>query len=194
MPDNLQLKPYKGYAKRTSPTNIGLMLACFLSARDLGFITTEEMCRRINQSLSSIEKLDKYKGNLMNWYRTENLEVLPPRFVSAVDSGNFLCCLTAVKEGIREYYDECAGLKKTVERIEKIIASTDLSVMYNRRRRLFCIGINPDNGEKTESCYDLYMSEMRMTAYLCRKQECSATLLLLQVRCRKNTGRHFPEQ
>ncbi len=165
-PDNIQLAPHRAVARRTSPTNIGLMLACFVAARDFGFITTEELCRRLDSSLISIEKLEKYKGNLLNWYSTSTLEALAPRFVSAVDSGNFLCCLTAVKEGIREYSDECRELEKTAEGIERIIASTDLSVMYNSRRRLFYIGINPDSGEKTESCYDLYMSEIRMTAYL----------------------------
>ncbi len=164
-PDNIQFAPHRAIAKRTSPTNIGLMFACFLVARDFNFITTEEMCRRINRSLSSVEKLEKYKGNLLNWYSTENLKTLPPRFVSSVDSGNFLCCLTAVKEGIKEYAGECAEIEKIVKRLEKVIGSADLSVMFNSQRKLFCIGINPDNGEKTESCYDLYMSEMRMTSY-----------------------------
>ncbi|MBR3817988.1 MAG: DUF3131 domain-containing protein [Clostridia bacterium] len=164
-PDNIQFAPHRAVARRTSPTNIGLMLACIVAARDFGFITTEEMKKRIDLSLSSIEKLEKYKGNLMNWYSTETLETLEPRFVSAVDSGNFLCCLTAVKEGIREYISECKELELTAERIEKIIDSTNLNEMFNRNRNLFCIGINPDNGIKTESCYDLYMSEIRMTAY-----------------------------
>lgn len=164
-PDNIQFAPHRAVAQRTSPTNIGLMLTCFVAARDFGLITTKEMCERLNLSLSSIEKLEKYKGNLFNWYSTSTLETLEPRFVSAVDCGNFLCCLTAVKEGLREYEGECDELKKTVDRIEKIIDSSDLSAMYNRKRRLFYIGINPDSGKTTESCYDLYMSEIRMTAY-----------------------------
>lgn len=171
-PDNIQLAPHREIARRTSPTNIGLMLACFVAARDFGFIDSEELCSRLDSSLTSIEKLEKYKGNLLNWYSTSTLETLNPRFVSAVDSGNFLCCLTAVKEGIREYKNECKGLVKTAERIERIIDSTDLSVMYNRQRMLFYIGINPDSGEKTESCYDLYMSEIRMTAYLAVARKC----------------------
>ncbi len=165
-PDNIQFAPKRAIAKRTSPTNIGLMLACFLAARDFGLISSEELCNRLETSLRSIEKLEKYKGNLMNWYDISTLETLSPRFVSAVDSGNFLCCLTAVKEGIREYESECEDLKPIAEKIEKIISSTDLGVMYNARRNLFHIGINPDSAEKTESFYDLYMSEIRMTAYL----------------------------
>ena len=164
-PDNIQFAPHRAVAKRTSPTNIGLMLACFLAARDFGFITSEELNARLAASLESVEKLEKYKGNLMNWYDTSTLGTLSPRFVSAVDSGNFLCCLTAVKEGIQEYKNECPGLKSVADRIENIISDTDLSVMYNKQRKLFHTGINPDSGQKTESCYDLYMSEIRMTAY-----------------------------
>ncbi len=164
-PDNIQFAPHRALAIRTSPTNIGLMLACFLAARDFGFISSEELCDRLNSSLKSVEKLEKYKGNLLNWYDISTLETLSPRFVSAVDSGNFLCCLTAVKEGLHEYENECEGLKAVTKKIEKIISSTDLSVMYNSRRKLFHIGINPDSSEKTESCYDLYMSEIRMTAF-----------------------------
>lgn len=164
-PDNIQFSPVKAIASRTSPTNIGLMLASFLAARDMGFITTNELYMRMNLSLSSIEKLEKYEGNLLNWYSTKTLQTLNPRFVSTVDSGNFLCCLTAVKEGLREYAAECNALEDIISRIEKIIADTNLKPLFNDRKKLFHIGINPDNGEKSNSYYDLYMSEARLTSY-----------------------------
>lgn len=164
-PDNIQFSPVRAVAVRTSPTNIGLMLTSFLAARDFGFITSQELYMRLNLSLGSVEKLEKYEGNLLNWYNTETLEPLNPRFVSTVDSGNFLCCLTALKEGLREYLWECPPLENIIERIEKIIAETDLSPMYNERRKLFHIGVSPDDGGKSQSYYDLYMSEARMTAY-----------------------------
>lgn len=164
-PDNIQFSPSRAVANRTSPTNIGLMLISFLSARDFGFITSAELYMRLNLSLSTVEKLEKYKGNLLNWYDTVTLEPLEPRFVSAVDSGNLLCCLTALKEGLREYLNECTALENIIERAEKIIKETDLAVMYNENRKLFHIGISPEDGQKSESFYDLYMSEMRMTAY-----------------------------
>lgn len=164
-PDNIQFSPVKATANRTSPTNIGLMLASFLSARDMGLITTAELYMRLNLSLTSIEKLEKYKGNLLNWYSTQTLQPLNPRFVSTVDSGNFLCCLTAVKEGLREYVGECALLNGIIERIEKLISETELTPLFNEKRKLFHIGIEPDSGKKSNSFYDLYMSEARMTAY-----------------------------
>lgn len=164
-PDNISISPERKVACRTSPTNIGLMLVSFLAARDFGFITTDELCKRLRRSLETVEKLEKYEGNLLNWYDTVTLEPLEPRFVSAVDSGNFLCCLVALKEGLKEYKGECSGLAKIIEKAETMIDSTNLRIMYNERRNLFHIGISPDNGERSSSFYDLYMSEMRMTAY-----------------------------
>ncbi len=164
-PDNIQLSHTRAVARRTSPTNIGLMLISFLAARDLGFITSAELYMRLNLSLGSIEKLEKFDGNLLNWYSTETLEPLEPRFVSTVDSGNFLCCLTALKEGLREYVSECPAFTEIIEKIENIINETDLKSLYNSRRKLFHIGLDPVSGEKSDSFYDLYMSEARMTAY-----------------------------
>ena len=46
---------------------IGLMLLSFLAARDLGFITSAELHMRLNLSLGTVEKLEKYYGNLLNW-------------------------------------------------------------------------------------------------------------------------------
>jgi len=164
-PDNIQLCPDKTVATRTSPTNIGLMLVSFLAARDFGFITSAQLCQRLKKSLNSVEKLEKYKGNLFNWYDISTLETVRPRFVSTVDSGNFLCCLTALKEGLKEYKRECDDFSDIIEKIEEIIGNTDLSPMYNPHRRLFHTGIMPDKDELSASYYDMYMSEARMTSY-----------------------------
>lgn len=164
-PDNIQLAPVRAQAHRTSPTDIGMMLVSFLAARDFGFITSQELYLRLSLSLKSIEKLEKYKGNLLNWYSTEDLLPLNPVFVSSVDSGNFLCCLTVLKEGLKEYAGECAPLVEIIARVLKIIKETDLSVLYSRKRGLFYTGINPETEEKSTSYYDLYMSEARLTSY-----------------------------
>lgn len=164
-PDNVRISPSAAVARRTSPTNIGLMLVSFLAARDMGFITTAELCMRLKLSLTTVEKLKKHKGNLLNWYSTETLEPLEPEFVSTVDSGNFLCCLVALKEGITEYLPECAALSEIAERTEKLIEETDLRPLYNPGRDLFYIGIDAKTGKPSGSCYDLFMSEARMTSY-----------------------------
>jgi cellobiose phosphorylase len=102
-PDNYQKNPYSGLASRTSPTNIGLYLAVILTARDFGYITTGKMVEKLSDTIEAIEKLPKYEGHLYNWYNTNNLEILKPEFISTVDSGNFIACLIALREGLIEY-------------------------------------------------------------------------------------------
>ncbi len=164
IPDNIQETPVRAVAKRTSPTNIGMLLVCMLAARDLGYITSAQLYTRLNLSLASIEKMPKYKGNLYNWYSTEDLSVLSPAFVSTVDSGNFLCCLTALRSGLREYRHECEALSGITDRITAILDATDLAALYNPKRNLFYIGVDAE-GNPSENYYDLFMSEARMTAY-----------------------------
>lgn len=164
-PDNIQLAPVRAEARRTSPTDIGMMLVSFLAARDLGFINSQELYLRLSMSMKSIGKLEKYKGNLLNWYSTKDLTVLNPAFVSTVDSGNFLCCLTVLKEGLKEYVNECPSLAEIIADALKIIRETDLGALYNKKRGLFYTGISPENEEKSKSYYDLYISEARLTSY-----------------------------
>lgn len=163
--DNVQLAPVRAVAHRTSPTNIGLMLASVLAARDMGFITTAELCARLNLAITSIEKLEKYHGNLLNWYDTKTLKPLEPKFVSTVDSGNFVCSLVALLQGIKEYAAEYQQMSELSARLQRLIDETDLRPMYNSGRNLFYIGIDPETEKVSESCYDLFMSEARMTAY-----------------------------
>lgn len=102
-PDNYQEDPPKGIAHRTSPTNIGLLLISILSARDFGYMGTLEMLDRIDKTISTVEKMEKWKGHLYNWYDTVTLDTLRPRYVSTVDSGNFIGYLMVLEQGLREY-------------------------------------------------------------------------------------------
>lgn len=102
-PDNYQENPPIGTDSRTSPTNIGFYLLSTLAARDLGFISTLAMVERLEQSLSVINGLEKWNGHLYNWYGIKEVKLLRPRFVSTVDSGNFVCLLVALAQGLKEY-------------------------------------------------------------------------------------------
>ena len=97
-PDNVQFAPVLREARRTSPTNIGMYLLSALAARDLGLIDSKGLALRVGRTIASVERLEKWQGNLYNWYDTSSLTVLPPRYVSAVDSGNLACCLVALKD------------------------------------------------------------------------------------------------
>ncbi len=102
-PDNVQIEPDKGVAHRTSPTNIGMYAACALAARDFGFIDTVGLVERLERTVTTIERMEKWEGHLYNWYDTQSLAPLNPVYVSTVDSGNFVASLMAVREGLLEW-------------------------------------------------------------------------------------------
>ncbi len=163
-PDNIQYSPEMRTAMRTSPTNIGFYLVSVIAARDLGLIDTSTLAKRVIKCLSSVSELKKYKGCLYNWYDLRNLLPLD-NYVSSVDCGNMLCCLIALRAGLYEYLGECDELMAAIDLCTAEIQKTDLAIFYNQKRGLFSLGINVENGEKDSVCYDLYMSEFRLTAY-----------------------------
>ena len=101
-PDNVQEIPELRIAHRTSPTNIGMGLLSTLAAHDLGYLETAHLTERIEDALVSIEALERHEGHLLNWYDTESLAPLLPRYVSTVDSGNLAGALMTLSAGLRE--------------------------------------------------------------------------------------------
>jgi len=99
-PDNYQEQPAEQIAHRTSPTNIGLSLLANLSACDFGYITTSQFIERTRNTLNSMEKMERFKGHFYNWYDTETLLPLHPKYISTVDSGNLAGHLLVLKQGL----------------------------------------------------------------------------------------------
>ena len=165
IPDNVQETPVYRTAHRTSPTNIGMMLCAFLAARDFEFINSDELYFLLRNSFDSIDKLEKYEGHLYNWYDTRTLEKIPEYFISTVDSGNFMCCITALGQGLRSYLQENKKLNEIIQKCNSLIDNCNMEFLYNKRRNLFRIGYNTEKNEFSDSYFDLLMSEARMTSY-----------------------------
>ena len=98
IPDNVEEEGLYE-AARVSPTNLGLLLNARQAACELGFLTAPEFVALTNRTLETIDRLEKYRGHLYNWYNTESLNPLPPATVSSVDSGNFLASLYTLSAG-----------------------------------------------------------------------------------------------
>jgi hypothetical protein len=101
-PDNSQLSLHVAVAQRTSPTNIGLWLTSALAAHDLGYLTADDLLKRSSNTMATLGRLERYEGHLLNWYDTQTLEPLAPRYVSTVDSGNFIASLWVLEQGSRD--------------------------------------------------------------------------------------------
>ncbi len=162
-PDNVQVKPYRGAAHRTSPTNIGLGILACLCANDLGFISDAEMEDRISKTMDTLESLPTWHGHLYNWYDTRTLRPLPPRYISTVDSGNLACYLLTAAMGIQEQKGADAPL---AARLLRFAENTDFRPLYNAKKKLFSIGFSLEENRLTDSYYDLLISEARQAGFL----------------------------
>ena len=99
-PDNYQEQPVERTAHRTSPTNIGLSMLAGLSAFDFGYLSMGRLIERTGNTLASMQKLERFHGHLYNWYDTQSLEPLPPRYISTVDSGNLAGHMMTMHQGL----------------------------------------------------------------------------------------------
>ncbi len=120
-PDNFQEYPAPVIASRTSPTNIGMSLLANLAAYDFGYITAGELLQLTENTLTTMEKLERYHGHFYNWYDTRTLAPLHPQYVSTVDSGNLAGSLLTLQAGLLELKNQpvlsvnaCKGLHDTL--------------------------------------------------------------------------------
>ncbi len=99
-PDNYQEAPVEALARRTSPTNMGLSLLANLTAYDFGYLSMNQLLIRTDNALRTMNSLERYNGHFYNWYNTETLELLSPRYISTVDSGNLAGHLLTLRQGL----------------------------------------------------------------------------------------------
>ncbi|HSV52604.1 MAG TPA: glucoamylase family protein [Burkholderiaceae bacterium] len=175
-PDNLQTDPEPMLAHRTSPTNVGLYLMAVASAREFGWIANAELIARLGATLSTMERLPKHDGHLLNWYDTRTLQVLQPAYVSAVDSGNLAGLLLAVAQACRSFArapsddgdhgHEGRELGELARRCETLCMGMNFSGLYSAKRHLFHIGLRVNERALDASYYDLLASESRLTSFL----------------------------
>ena len=114
-PDNVQFYPATTIAPRTSPTNIGMGLLANLAAYDFGYITAGELLRLTDNTLTTMEKLERYHGHFYNWYDTRSLQILRPMYISSVDSGNLAGSLLTLQAGLEELKNQPVIADKTLQ-------------------------------------------------------------------------------
>ncbi len=120
-PDNFQQHPIPVVAHRTSPTNIGLSLLATVAAHDFGYISTTRMLERTANTLNTLEKLERYCGHFYNWYDTQNLSILNPRYISTVDSGNLAGHLLTLRQSLLELCNKKIINKNIFDGLQDVI-------------------------------------------------------------------------
>ena len=131
-PDNYQEDRKPKVVMRTSSTNIGLALLAVMSAYDLKFENIDYTIELLYKMLETISSLTKWNGHLYNWYNIETLEPLVPKYVSSVDSGNFVGYMYVLKQFLINVYHKYEEKPNIVENkttwVEENKAATHLSI------------------------------------------------------------------
>ncbi|MGH7517708.1 MAG: GH36-type glycosyl hydrolase domain-containing protein [Gemmatimonadales bacterium] len=153
-PDNFQEDPTPTVAMRTSPTNVGLQLLSTVTAYDLGFITPEDMTGRLERTLQSLERMQRFRGHFYNWYDLHDLRVLEPAYISTVDSGNLAGHLIALRQACLAIPDDPAcdprvwralrtGLVLAGERLRELAAPAEAENELRRAAAAVAEGDTP---------------------------------------------------
>ena len=178
-PDNYQEDRNPNLIMRTSPTNIGLALLAVMSSYDLKYENIEDTIELLYKMLNTISNLAKWNGHLYNWYDITTLEPLVPRYISSVDSGNFIGYLYVLKQFLLKQTEKShvedleqgnngiiLKMEIMIENINTIINNTDFSKLFDEKTRLFSVGFNIEDNKLTDSYYDLLASEARQTSLI----------------------------
>ena len=145
-------------ALRTSPTNIGLSLISLTQMYRLQMLPKSEFEDKSDKILESVEKLEKYKGHLYNWYSITDKQPMFPRYVSSVDSGNF--CMSLLF---------CYGnLSLNSKRIcDNFIKNCDFDFLIDKEKNLIYTGFNTTTNTLDSGRYDILASESLLTYIFC---------------------------
>ncbi|HEX4912767.1 MAG TPA: glucoamylase family protein, partial [Vicinamibacterales bacterium] len=174
-PDNVQFDPEPRVAHRTSPTNIAMTLLSTLSAYDLELIDVGTLADRLEATLTTVDRLEHFEGHLLNWYDTQTLEPLLPKYVSTVDSGNFAAALLTLASGLRQMAQDAeapmaARLNALAGRAAAYVDEMHFGFLYDRKRRLFAIGYRLADSmgaaRMDGAFYDLLASEARLASFI----------------------------
>ena len=176
-PDNYQEDRKPKVVARTSSTNIGLGMLAVISSYDLKFENLEDSINLLEKIINTVSGLQKWNGHLYNWYNLNNLQPLTPRFISSVDSGNFVGYLYVVLqflESIGEQSNDnnitnvddalAEKIKVLKKQIEELIQNTDFAKLFDYKNNLFSVGFDVEENKLVDSYYDLLASEARQAS------------------------------
>ena len=153
-------------AVQTSTTNIGAYLWSTVGAEELGIIGHAEAVERLDQTLSTLENMERHAGSgqYYNWYdhtTGEKLTVWPPSGepheprLSSVDNGWLAVGLEIVRNSVPELADRAGA----------IYDSMDFGFYYVPERNQILFSYAPRTGA-APCCYNTIVSESRIASLI----------------------------
>lgn len=169
--DNIQIYPASvDSGKITSPTNIGFSILSQICKFELNLCNLEQTQIQLKAIIEMVSKLKKWNGHLYNWYELSSGEPTDNKFISSVDSGNFVACLYCALS-----FCERHKLKWLTMEISQLILQTNFEKLYSQQKDLYYLGYNVDN-DSYVGAYDMLASEARLMTYIacCQKNDMTA--------------------
>jgi len=166
MPDNLQEDRREPIAHRTSPTNIGLQLLSTLAAYDFGYVNAAGLLNRLEPVFDTLLRMPRYRGHFYNWYDTRTLALLPPAYISTVDSGNLAGYFLTLRAGLADVAERSptidpaclSGLRDLVDLVQEEAArAVDIAgggAAPSRRLRRDLVQLRDTLDERPENIAD----------------------------------------
>lgn len=154
--DNIETGEFKAIGDYTSPTNIGLYLMACVSAYELEFISKQEAVKRIQNTLTALEKLEKWKGFPFNFYNTTNMQVTR-RYVSVVDSGWLAAGLIVIAQ---------AFPAEVGKRADDMLNQMNFSLFYTPSLGQLRLGYDDIEKSMTPFHYGLLVTENRVASFI----------------------------
>ena len=110
-----------------------MLFTSTLAAYDMGYLDQLGLTTRLVTTLDTLDQLERFRGHFLNWYDTQTLLPLNPRYISTVDSGNLAAsfivtvqaCKTMPEEPIfrwdlwEGYLDTLSNLTQTLTEMRK---------------------------------------------------------------------------
>jgi len=162
-PDNVQEQPGSKSAPRTSPTNIGLAMLSLQAGVELGLVEQARVYTLLEGCTQTLEQLDKWRGQLYNWYELPSGRVLEPQMVSTVDCGNLVVCLVSLEQSLRRLGQ--ARADALAQRLRALRLAMDFAPLYDAERGLFHLGWDVPQDTPSAGHYDLMAGEHRLASY-----------------------------
>ena len=109
-------------ARRTSPTNIAMYLLSSSPRTDLSYLSTTALLERVDNTLTTLDGLQKFRGHPLNRYSTASRSPLMPQDVSTVDSGNLAGALITLAQALLQLVD---SPQTQLQRLESVVDTAD---------------------------------------------------------------------
>ena len=159
IPDNFQELRDEKFDIKTSPTNIGFSLTSVIAAYELKFISLDDTIDYLEKILISVDSLKKWNGHLYNWYNIKTKEVMYPKFISTVDSGNLIASIMLTRGFLLDKSE------KLVKLCDKLIKNANFKKLYSKLD-VFSIGYETSENSLSIYNYNKFASESRLTSFI----------------------------